>query len=611
MLRGVVLGVAMAAVLAAAAPTAAARPPVSAGRPASTDARGEMRATAVVSPAKRRVKRCRRGQVRVALRGRRARCVPARTLGRGLPRTAAGLLGSIVSQGRPGREVKGSIAARLGSRAADVFRWEDRLVAAGQQAIGARKRQLGIAARARARAAQENLGLELAGPLQWASEAQAFIERLRSGGTDTGRANEQTKGRLISQEGETYTFELQGTDGVQVKCPKEGGVVEASGTFKATRTYTVPGSGAVTETVTGTFTIIGRVNRSAQLTSYDVKVKVTDPGSATPTSGEARGIKPRASAKESAIITSNEVKITGGRAGREKLVAAAIGYAQREGLAFVQDAENVFNRQASCLKAEATPKTVKSGTTKDVTVRVVSRITGKPVESDLTLQPAGGATASPQKTTTTPSKPAKVKVKMPAKGKGSRARAAANASVSITGLSERGRAKGSIGSDEVPEAYDVAIDVQGEGRFATHDATGTLRATIVATRQGGDGAPRWRGTVASGWTDLSATSKIPDCSYGSPVSSGGLAAEIAATDDGERVTVTWGADGEQQGLTATFTVSCENGSVAGQPGPSLVGIGPEAFTLPLAGGTQAVGGGVTLGADGFFNTGTVTLTPRE
>ncbi|MCU0314778.1 MAG: hypothetical protein MUC84_12050, partial [Solirubrobacteraceae bacterium] len=377
---------------------------------------------AAAPAAKRKAKRCRRGQVRVAPRGRAARCLSARSLTRGLPRTSAGLLGSIVSQARPGPAAKGSIAAALGGRANDVFAWEDRLVATGQQAINARKRALGLAS---ARAAQtgggNDLGLDIgATPIGWAMDVAARIERLKSGnvGTDTGRTTEQTKGTLISLEGESYSFELQGTDGVQVKCPKQGGVVEATGSFKATRTYTVPGQGPVTETVTGTFTITGRVSRSAQLTSYDVKVNVTDSGSATPTTGQATGIKPRATAKESAIITSKEVKITGGRPGRERLVAAAIGFAQREGLAFVQDAENVFNKEASCLQAQPTPKTVKSGQSAQVTIKVVSRITGKPVESDLTLQPSGGATVTPTKTSTTPSKPAKVQVKMPAKGKG-------------------------------------------------------------------------------------------------------------------------------------------------------------------------------------------------
>ena len=576
-------------------------------------------ASASRTAAGQRARRCRRAQVRIAVRGRRARCVAARTLARGLPRTSAGLLGSIVGAARPTRASKGSIASALGDRGAAVFAWEDRLVVAGQQAIAARKRALGIAT-AGARVSQtdgtdNDLGLQLAGPLDWAMTAGAIIKSIKEGGgnLDTGRTTEQTKGTLISLEGESFSFELQGTDGVQVKCPKQGGIVEATGTFKGTRTYKPPGAQApVTETVTGTFKITGRVDRRAKLTSYDVEVSVTDSRSATPTSGTAKGIKPRATAKESAIITSSAVGITGG-AGREKLVTAAIGYAQREGLAFVQDAEAVFDKQASCLEAVPSPKVVKSGTQKEVTIRVKSRITGQPVESDLTLQPSGGATVSPQTTTTTPSKPAKVRVKMPAKGKGSQVRAAAaKGSVAITGLSERGRARGTVGSDEVPETFEVAFDVRGEGRFATHDATGTFRSTVLARRQ--DDGTTWKGSAQAAWSDLGATSKVSRCSYASPLSGGTLGVELTRTGE-STVKVTWTTP-DGAGLASSFTVTCTfppnpPAVVAGQPGPSLVPLRPESVTLPITGGSRPLTGSITVGGDGFFTNGTLTVTPGE
>lgn len=597
-----------------AAPAAAAAP--------ARDRDAGPRASAVSAApaaAKQRAPRCRRTQVRVAVRGRRARCIPVRTLAKGLPRTSAALLGSIVGAARPARAAKGSIASALGDRGPAVFDWEDRLVAAGQRAIAARKRALGIAT-ASARISQtdgtdNDLGLQLAGPLDWAVKAGALIKSIKEGGSnlDTGRTTEQTKGTLISLEGESFSFELQGTDGVQVKCPKQGGIVEATGTFKGTRTYKPPGAQEpITETVTGTFKITGRVDRKAKLTSYDVEVSVADSRSATPTTGTAKGVRPRATAKESAIITSSSVGITGA-SGREKLVTAAIGYAQREGLAFVQDAEAVFNRQASCLEAVPTPKVVKSGTQKQVTIRVKSRITGQPVESDLTLEPSGGATVSPKTITTTPSKPAKVQVKMPAKGKGSRVRAAAaKGSVAITGLSERGRARGTVGSDEVPETFEVAFDVRGEGRFATHDATGTFRSTIVARRQG-DGTT-WKGSAEAAWSDLSATSKVPECAYASPLSGGTLGVELTSTG-GNTVKVTWTTP-NGAGLASSFTVTCTfppnpPAIVAGQPGPSLVPLQPDAATLPITGGTQALTGSITVGGDGFFTNGTLTVTPGE
>ena len=45
------------------------------------------------------------------------------------------------------------------------------------------------------------------------------------------------------------------------------------------------------------------------------------------------------------------------------------------------------------------------------------------------------------------------------------------------------------------------------------------------------------------------------------------------------------------------------------PGVALLNTGPEAFNVPYAGGVQAVSGVVSGGTDGFFNSGSITVTP--
>lgn len=552
----------------------------------------------------------------------RARCVRLGTVTRGLPRRTDALvvaLGQISRGLQPTAPGAKSIVAALGPRAADYGRWEDTLVAAGRRALRVR----GIGALApRVRAAQEeNLGLQIPGPIDAIVKGEVTWERLKSrvkDGLGEGETTATTKGSL-KVGGDAYEFESAADQFARVFCPTEAGIVEARGTLAATRTYTVAGK-AVTERFIVLFTIRGRVNRAAQLTSYDVEVTISgaDAGGTNFTfTGKSAGIKPRSSSAEQAVVLPSSVTISGTtRLGGDKMAAAAIAYAQREGLKFVQDAENVFNKEASCLEAKPSKKTVPKGATANVTVRVVSRITGKDVDSSLTLQPSGGAEVTPTQATTAPGKPAKVQVKMPAKKRHRTAApvagAAAEPSVAITGLSERGRARGSIGADRLPEAFAVTLRIAGKADFATHSAAGTLAATVIVRRAGKDGAT-WRGAATAGFTGLTAASKIPGCTYGSPASSERWTVEIEAEGD-DRVAVTdWIPE---RGFMSTFTITCRfpgggGGTVAGQPGPAIVAIAPGRFTVPIEGGSRRVAGGVRQGAFGWTNTGTIRVEPRR
>ena len=61
----------------------------------------------------------------------------------------------------------------------------------------------------------------------------------------------------------------------------------------------------------------------------------------------------------------------------------------------------------------------------------------------------------------------------------------------------------------------------------------------------------------------------------------------------------------------TASVVCPDAPVIpGQPGPSLVNPLPTTFEMPVAGGQQAISGGVLSGGQGFAHSGTITIARR-
>ncbi|MDW5595428.1 hypothetical protein VSS74_13850 [Conexibacter stalactiti] len=153
--------------------------------------------------------------------------------------------------------------------------------------------------------------------------------------------------------------------------------------------------------------------------------------------------------------------------------------------------------------------------------------------------------------------------------------------------------------------YTVALNVDGRGVFATHDAAGQIAVTVPA-REVGENA--WTATGPLTWNGLVFTTKH-ECGYVAPVGDGGtFTVELDRTDEG-RLRVTWSYDR----AIATASVDCPStGSfdpppVPGQPGPGLPGIGPMSFELPLEGGSQVVTGGVQDSGEGFFNDGVLTV----
>lgn len=161
------------------------------------------------------------------------------------------------------------------------------------------------------------------------------------------------------------------------------------------------------------------------------------------------------------------------------------------------------------------------------------------------------------------------------------------------------------------DVYEVTLDVRGEGIFATHTSSGTLRATLRA-RGGTRERPVWRDSGPLAWQGVTFSSKIPPCVYIDPVVPGtSWSVTITAADDS--IQVTWAPQGAD---AVTASVDCPKEGdgpdpppIPGQPGPALLLTGPMSFTLPYAGGVQAISGGVSSGGDGFFNTGTITVKP--
>ena len=568
--------------------------------------------TPALSAAKAKAKACRRGQTRLRLKGR-TQCISSRTLFRGQPKGTAALASRIVGFSRRLDAGRGgtSITALLGADAPAIAAWEDAVATAG---LSETDRRLTTPAPARAHTRQsggeESLGLPTLDSLrEYFQSGSTDVDVERKSGLQNNRERATVKASL-SGKGTNYQFELDETKPQGVYCPDKKGQVTAFGGVKARRDAVRDGQ-QVTEGFNADYTVVGNVDASGTLKSYDIIVTWEN------ATGTVRGIKPTAVGVPIIDAKSIDIKWSGGRSkDLEFGMAEVMRYAQEQARRHLDNAEDEWNNAASCIRVVPTPKVVKAGTTATVTIKAFSKVTGKAITADLALEPGGGAKVSPARTKTSPASPGKSAVTMP-KTKGKRAHIAAAAKVAVTARSPQGVGRASIGTNDLPEAYDVALDLDGRGIFATHEATGTLNATW---RAASDGTGRWAGGTSAVWANLAVTSKIDDCSYDTPVAgTGPVAVTVVANDRGDAVTVTFdygtGTAGFASVLQSTFTVRCSGDPppppIPGQPGPSLVGVGPTSFTLPITGGAQPLltTSEVQSGGDGFFTTGTLRLTP--
>jgi hypothetical protein len=159
------------------------------------------------------------------------------------------------------------------------------------------------------------------------------------------------------------------------------------------------------------------------------------------------------------------------------------------------------------------------------------------------------------------------------------------------------------------DAYELRLDVNGSGEFGTHSATGKLSTTLIA--RGANG--HWEGAAPLQWTDIAFASHTK-CQLLNPMSIGTDWKATVTQSAPDQITVSWSLVGSD---IATGTIDCPpsgGGSydpppIAGVPATSLINAGPASFTLPLSGGSQTISGGVTSGAGGFSNDGTLVVRP--
>jgi hypothetical protein len=163
---------------------------------------------------------------------------------------------------------------------------------------------------------------------------------------------------------------------------------------------------------------------------------------------------------------------------------------------------------------------------------------------------------------------------------------------------------------KLSDVYTVQLDVNGTGRFATHTSAATMSSALRATRSGQDRAV-WRASGPLQWTGVTftTTNECAFIDYVIPAVAWSVAIEDAG---GGMLSVTWRSDGND---STTASVDCPSDGendpppVPGLAGTALLATGPDRFVVPHAGGTVPVAGEVSDGGDGFFNTGTITVTP--
>ena len=159
-------------------------------------------------------------------------------------------------------------------------------------------------------------------------------------------------------------------------------------------------------------------------------------------------------------------------------------------------------------------------------------------------------------------------------------------------------------------SYDVTVALRTDATFATHDASGTLNATLTATGSAAGKAPprSFAGASAASYEGVTFTSKIAPCTYANDATvPGSISVDLSITPAG-RLHVAWNGSAA---LQATASVVCPDAApIPGQVGPSLIAPAPVEFELPVDGGRQTVGGGFVSGGDGWIHSGTITIARR-
>ncbi len=186
----------------------------------------------------------------------------------------------------------------------------------------------------------------------------------------------------------------------------------------------------------------------------------------------------------------------------------------------------------------------------------------------------------------------------------------------VVALSRAGKktVQGTLGDQA---AYEVKLDDHELGDFATHTSNGRIVATLRPEPVAQSNPAKWTGGGPLAWSEVTATSKIQYCDTVSPISGGAWTVTITqATPETLTVALDFSAD-----TRVLWTMHCDfppDPGGGGDPpptdspglqGPSVLAMTPLTFTVPAAGGTQALGGTLLDGGDGFTTNGTLTVTP--
>jgi hypothetical protein len=162
-----------------------------------------------------------------------------------------------------------------------------------------------------------------------------------------------------------------------------------------------------------------------------------------------------------------------------------------------------------------------------------------------------------------------------------------------------------------PASYGVALHVDGAFESPAYRSTGVIDTSLQAKSTGT--AVTWNGSGTYTWTDVKFASKT-SCDYRDlQATGGGWASSISALTSAtgqKQIKVNWGLTATDQIKLTTASAYCPGlPALADQPGPSQLGLTPSDFTLPAEGGVGKIGGGINGGGLGFFNSGTLTVTP--
>ncbi|MBJ7521826.1 MAG: hypothetical protein JHC84_19160 [Solirubrobacteraceae bacterium] len=404
------------------------------------------------------------------------------------------------------------------------------------------------------------------------------------------------------------------TGGSLTTLVRKGGNVESAETVRSrttTRSVGQVGADGRLDTVTSSATTTTTIARRGLQIGITTRELVTGPHGApgkstgTPSvsatvkgdglsGADARAVEASIATKAAADATDAKIEKGMSDVGRNQLNEASKNW---------ESLEN--NGSNACLKVAWSPgpgTLLKTGQTKTVKGRAVARNGGKSVAATWTVVSVapgkftGGGAAGPGGQTFTATG-----------GKRSSTGDTVLASVVVASVAGRVREPW-VGKDQPSFAFE--LDDRPTGQFATHDATGWLNVKTTLKLVPASNPARFEsGPVSLSWQQVTATSKIPPCSYISPL--GGGTMTVTAVQTGEQLTVTMDFTKDS---SVSWTVSCPSddgppAEVAGQAGVSVLAMRPLTFTVPMAGGVQPIAGDVLLGTDGFRSNGTVTVTP--